>query len=452
MINIFQKTYKTNQIKEIFWPIAISMILSQLITFVDSAFISNYSTSALAGIGIANQLRMCFGPMYYGVVSGIAIYTAQSTGSKNYIQMKYAFGLGFIILLVISSIHALSVILFHNQFVSFFVEPNSIIGTAAIDYLIYIVPTAFLMPMSMIFMFQFRALKMARLTMYVSSGMALCNTILDIFLIYGVGSFPELGTKGAAIATTLSYMIFLSVYIIIAIKVRAEFISRPKYMFGFNKDFVKSVIKTIAPLIYIEFLFGFSRVLYTKMYVDLSVADYTVNLIASNISLLVNFFVIATASTAGIIMGEALGRGDTKEIDDTKSELHRFMYRHSLYILLFIVLILPILIPLYTPNDIIIDHYYIKVYIVLIITGIYMAIRVHSSTYVSILKSGGDTKAIIFADPASSYLIGLPLTFIGLYFLGFNLIILKILWLAEIVGKYVFSKNRYNKNIWIRKV
>ncbi len=438
------------KIEEIFWPIAISIFLSNMIGFIDSAIIANYSTVSLNAINIANQIKSIFGPMYFGILSGLSIYTAQAIGKNNRQMLAKTFGFGLVFITVLAVVNFITVLLFSTQIINFFVDVNTDVGQEALKFLNITLVNTIFWPISMLFMYQFRSTKMPKVPMVINTLMLATNAGLNFLLIYGIGPFPELGITGAAIATVFSVGFYIIVYLIVAFKVKAKFLDKPSVMFKVEFSFVKQIITTTMPLIIIELLFGASRIFYNKMYIALGIESYTLVTVSTNITNLVNAGVIATANTAGIIMGEALGAGS--DLEQIKKSLFSFMRRVAIFMFVVIAVVLPVLIPVYRPNDIEVDNFYILVYALMLINGIYMIIRVFSSTLISILKSGGDTKAVIFADPVSSYLIGIPLTAIGLYVFDLGIVSLKIIWITEIIGKLVISYYLYKQNKWMKKL
>lgn len=442
--------FSNHKLHNIFWPIAISIFISNLVGFIDSAMVANYSTISMNAISIAEQIRSIFGPMYFGILSGIAIYTAQAVGKKDNLMIKQTFGFGLSLILVISSIHFLSILFGSEYIISFFVDSSSSVGQQALSYMRVTLINTIFWPISMLFMYQFRSVQMPRVPLVINTLMLLTNSLLNLLLIYGVGFFPELGVTGAGLATAISVIFYVFVYIAYGIKVKAPFFGKFKTIFSFDRQFAITIFKSTYPLIIIELLFGLSRVVYSKLYLMTGIENYTLVTVATNITNLVNAGIIACASTAGILIGEALGRGD--DVKPLLRELFKFMRFIACFLFLMIAIILPLLIPFYAPNDIQIDNFTLIVYILMLINGVYMVIRIFSSTFISILKSGGDTKVVILADPLSSFILGIPLTFIGIYFWDLPIIPLKILWLSEIVGKLLISYSLFKQGKWEKKL
>lgn len=449
-MKLFGSDTDSSVIETIFWPIAISIFLSNMLGFLDSSMVANYSTISLNAINIANQIKSIFGPMYFGILSGIAIFTAQAIGKTDKELVTKTFGFGLFLILFLSIINFVTVLLFSRQIIGFFVDTTTAVGEEALLFLRITIINSIFWPISMLFMYQFRSIKKPKVPMFINTAMLVTNLIFNTLLIYGVGPFPELGIAGAGIGTVLSVFIYIIVYLVVAIRINAEFISHPKYMFSFSKDYAVQIIKTTMPLVLIELLFGFSRVLYSKLYIDLGIESYTLITVSTNITNLVNAGVIATASTAGIVVGEALGEG--RDLTPLMKSLFKFMRKIAIIMFLIITIILPVLIIVYKPNDIVIDNFFISVYILMIINAIYMVVRVFSSTYISILKSGGNTKVVILADPVVSYLTALPLSAIALYMFDVGVFDIKLIWLTEIFGKLIISRYIYKQNKWAKRL
>jgi Na+-driven multidrug efflux pump len=71
---------------------------------------------------------------------------------------------------------------------------------------------------------------------------------------------------------------------------------------------------------------------------------------------------------------------------------------------------------------------------------------------VAILRSGGDTKAALFLDVSSVWLIGIPMAVLGGLVLHLPIYIVYAMITIEEVYKLVFGYMRYRKKKWLKNI
>ncbi len=439
------------KIKKLFWPIALTMLLTNTLAFVDTIMISNYNIIGVSAITTATQIQFIFGPIYFAILMGVNVYTVQYYARKDYSLLKKLSGIALTLLICLVSINFIIILLFEPYLINFFVDKNSEIGKLAFDYMYFFKFSLLLMPIDMFFSYQYRAIKKPKIPLVIGTTQSLLNIIFNFFLIYGIGIFPELGISGAAISTLFSRTIVICIHILVAKKINAPFIGKLKDMFSYNKELFKEVFFNTLPLMVVELGFGLSNVIYLKIYSMTSIIEFTAYNIVKSISFLINAFVIATANVSGIIAGSTIAvleESNKEELKEQMKDLFKFMGLNSIIILFISFLILPLLIPIFT-KDI---EYYSYMRKLLMINGIWMAIRVFSSSIIAILKSGNDNKFVMLVDAGSAYLFGIPITLIVYFIFTPSIIVLRSMIILEVICKFSLGMYRYNKKKWVRKV
>ncbi len=439
------------KIKKLFWPIALTMLLTNTLSFVDTIMISNYNIIGVSAITTATQIQFIFGPIYFAILMGVNVYTVQYYTRKDYSLLKKLSGIGLTLLFGLVSINFIVILFFEPYLINFFVEENSSIAILAANYMYFFKFSLLLMPIDMFFSYQYRAIKKPKIPLVIGTMQSFINIIFNFFLIYGIGIFPELGITGAAISTLLSRSIVVCIHIIVAKKINAPFIGKFNELFSYNKELFKEVFFNALPLMIVELGFGLSNVIYLKIYAMTSIVEFTAYNIVKSISFLINAFVIATANVSGIIAGSTIAvlkDGQEDKLKDQMKDLFKFMGLNSIIILIISFIFLPLLIPIFT-KDI---EYYAYMKKLLMINGIWMAIRVFSSSIIAILKSGNDNHFVMLVDAGSSYLFGIPITLIVYFIFTPSIVVLRSMIILEVICKLTLGIYRYNKKKWVRKV
>ncbi len=437
-------TNRLREISDLFWPIALSMLLTSILGFLDSAMMSHYDVLGVSAINFASQIQTIFGPMYFGIITGINIFTVQYYQQKENEKLGVLLKIAMLVLMPFALVNFICIWLFPEHIIDFFIDAQSHTGQMALIYMKITSFNVFFMPINMLFVYQFRAIKYPKIPLIISALQSVTNIILNYLLIFGVGIFPEMGITGAAIATVFTRIGFTFVYVIIALKIKAPFIVSLKNGSKVTKELFLNVFNVTKPLILVEFGFGAARVVYTKLYAYAPIMEYNAMQISNLISFMLNAFVIATASACSIVIGSELAkRDDERDIENAIKNVWSFMAIAAVAIIGFSAVILPIAIPFFET-----EGQNMLIFKLLIANAIYMAVRVFSSGIIAILKSGGDTKRIILIDAGMSYLVGIPITYLVLVMHGNNILALKIALISEVIAKLTMGILRMRKNYW----
>lgn len=441
---------KFPEIRKLFWPIAMAMFLTSILSFIDSAMVSNYDQYAISAVSVSTQIQFIFGPVYFAIMTGVNIYSIQYFARGELKILKSFAGIAITMLLPVVLLNFLVILFFDQQIVNFFVAPNSPINIEAMQYLRWFKYSLLLLPIDMFFMYQYRAIRRPKIPLYTGVSQALLNIIFNYFLIYGNGGFEAHGVAGAAMGTLLARIIIVFVNIIIAKKLEVPFIGSVSEMFNFKFTLLKEVFISTAPLIFVELFFGVGNVIYGKFYAMTSIVGFTSYNISKSISFTINAFVMATVNVVGILIGSAIsdGQPDPDELKTTTNSLFTFMFMSSILVILLSVFVLPLFISMFGADE----KYYSLIYKLILINGVWMALRVFASSFISILKSGNDNKFVILVDAGSTFIIGIPLTIFIYYTYTPGILVLRSIIIIEVLTKIALGYYRYKKRRWIVKL
>lgn len=205
-------------------PMVLEMIMESIFAVVDIFFVSKLGADAIATVGITESLITIVYALGIGLSTGVSAMVSRRIGEKKYKEAARSAYQSIVTGLVISVIIAVPGIIFAKDILMLMgaepviVEDMSgytaiMLGGNASIILLFIINGVF------------RSAGNPVLSMYVLWFANGINIILDPMLIFGIGPFPELGVKGAAIATTIgrSSAVLLQVYLLIKGKGRIKF-------------------------------------------------------------------------------------------------------------------------------------------------------------------------------------------------------------------------------------
>ncbi len=193
-------------------PLMASMVVQALYNIVDSIFVSMVHNDALTALSLAFPLQTLMISVAGGTGVGISAILSRALGAKDEKRVNQAATNGVFI-------EGISCIVF-MLIGLFVVKPFYLIQTnieSIVDYGTDYLTIVCVCSIGLFMQFTFeRILQSTGKTFYtmITQGIgAIINLIFDPLLIFGVGFFPELGVKGAAIATVMGQIVAASLAI-----------------------------------------------------------------------------------------------------------------------------------------------------------------------------------------------------------------------------------------------
>ena len=182
-------------------PMVLEMIMESIFAVVDIFFVSKLGADAVATVGITESCMTLVYAIGMGLSTATTALVARRIGEKNSgkagIAAFQAIISGFMVSVVISVfgiIYAKEFLLLMGASEKMaedgYMFPAIMFGGNAVIMLLFIINAIF------------RSSGDAAVSMRVLILANLINITLDPLLIFGIGPFPELGLKGAAVATT----------------------------------------------------------------------------------------------------------------------------------------------------------------------------------------------------------------------------------------------------------
>lgn len=274
-------------------PMILSMIIGALYNIVDSIFVSNYSEDALTAVSLAFPIQNIIVSLGTGVGVGVNALLSRLLGEKKQNQVNKTAANG----LILSVLVYLLLLLFGIFGVKWFYKiqtSNGAISEMGCAYLSVICIFSFGQIIQLVLEKLLQATGRTAYTMVTQILGAVINIILDPILIFGYFGFPQMGTKGAAVATVVGQIAAMLLGIVFNLKCNKDIRFSFKYarLEGF---YVKSICKVGIPagitlLISSVMSFGINKILlgfsttaiavfgaYFKLYTFVSMAAFGLN-------------------------------------------------------------------------------------------------------------------------------------------------------------------------------
>ena len=191
-------------------PIMIQNGITNFVSLLDNIMIGRIGTEQMSGAAIVNQLIFVYNLCIFGGVSGAGIFTAQYFGQKDHegVRQTLRYKLWMAVILT-----ALTIVLFltaGDSLISMYLKGDGgakeIQDTLAYGRQYLLIMLLGLPPFMMVQVYASTLRECGETVLPMKAGIVavLINLAFNYLLIYGKFGFPEMGVRGAAVATVLS--------------------------------------------------------------------------------------------------------------------------------------------------------------------------------------------------------------------------------------------------------
>ena len=183
-------------------PAMISMIINALYNIVDSIFVAKYSQDALAAVSLVYPIQMLVVAIGVGTGVGVNSLIARRLGEKRQEEADSAAEHGVALAVVGGIVFLVLGLTLSGAFIHVFGAAESV-ASQSIEYSHIAVAFSIFVLISM--MCEKIQQSTGNMIIPMCQGLAgaTINIILDPLMIFGIGPFPEMGIRGAALATII---------------------------------------------------------------------------------------------------------------------------------------------------------------------------------------------------------------------------------------------------------
>lgn len=288
------------------WPIFIETALFMLLGFVDVFVLSRYNDLAASAVNTANQ-AVSIVTIVFTVISGAsAILISQYLGADKRQNASKIAALSLFFNFVCGVIISILIVLFNKNILRFIGAKGNLLDFAC-DYLSIVGGFIFLQAVLAAMSVIVRNHGLVKISMYVTVGMNVLNTALDIALV------PKFGVVGVAVATTFSRVLGTVVLAVVLFK-KVESIKIFKYLRPFPKSDTVDILKVGVPSALESFLYNVSQLVITSMVLHhLTENELIAKTYVQNITMFFYIFAVSIGQASQIITGHLVGAQKTKE-------------------------------------------------------------------------------------------------------------------------------------------
>lgn len=429
-------------------PIMLQNLLSSSLSFIDTLMIGQLGSNQIAAVGIANQIFFLVNLFIFGIASGASIFFSQYYGARRHNDLQKVTALAFTISIIASLIFAL-VSFFAPQYIVYIFTDTPDVVSVSSDYQRLVAISYIFFAISFIHSIAFRSVGKAVIPLTATFVSLTLNAIGNYLLIFGIGPFPTLGARGAAIATTISRFIEMLIILTYTYSKKEPFRIKSINAFKWDISFIKMYIITCSPVLLNEVFWSLGMTAYKVGYSRLGVDTLACINVSESIANFFFVFAMGLGNATTIVLGQIIGNGDLNRAKrGAKTTL-----KIALLVGTFMGLSMAFFASTFTSWFKVSDEIRKMATYCLYVKAVLQPLcNINMVLFVGILRSGGDTRYSLIAETSCVWIIGVSMSFIGSAFLALPIYIVVAMVSLEEVAKILVVYPRYKSEKWVKSL
>lgn len=426
--------------------IALQNLISFAVNLADNIMIGDYSQTALSGVAMVSQVQFMLQMIILGIGSGITVLGAQYWGKNQTEPIRRVTSAGMTLALGAGTLLTLLTCLFPSQTLSILTNEPAVIGEG-VKYMQILCWSFVLYAVTNTLLYALRSVETVRIGFVVTLTALVVNVFLNYCLIEGRLGFPEMGVRGAALATLISRVVEFLIVVIYACVVDKKIRWKPGDLFRLDRKLFGDYIRVGLPVILSETMWGLAMSAQTAILGRLGDNTIAANSIATTIFQVVSVITYASATTSGVLIGKTVGEGDIPRVK---------AYTKTLQILYLLIGVTTGAV-LWLCKDAVLGLYgsinpdtrALAVQFIGILSLTVIGTSYQVACLTGIVTGGGDTKFVLINDLIHQWLIVIPASFLSAFVFGAPLWVTFLCLKADQILKCFVALVKVNRYRWI---
>ena len=426
-------------------PVAFQQFISAGVNMVDVLMVGQLGETSIAALGLANQVFFLLIVFLFGITSGMAIFAAQYWGKRDIENIRNVLGISVTIASAVGVLFSLAATLFPETVLGFYTKDQEVIALGSsylrivgLSYVFTAIVTSYFAVL--------RSITLVKMTVFISVVALILKSLLGYALIFGVWIFPELGVRGAGIATAFAWGLQFLLTIFLVYYLKTPLATHPRQFFRFDRVFLAKILKTATPAAVNEVFWSIGITIYMAVYAHISTNAVAAVQINASIEEIAFVLFIGLGNACAIMIGNKIGED---KIDLAFEYSRRFLIIIVLIAIFLGISILLLRMPIIGLYEIS-DEVATNVYKLLTIFALTLWLRsINFILFIGALRAGGDTRFAMFMEIFSIWAIGVPAALIGGFVLHLPVYGVYLLVLSEEAVKAIIIVRRYRSRKWI---
>lgn len=434
-------------------PMMIQNGITNAVGLVDHIMVGSLGTESMTAVSIVGQLLFVFTLALFGGLSGPGIYTAQFFGQGNTEGVRASARMKAFIAFLVTAVGITVLLTGENFLLNLYLHGESTVIHSELtlayakDYLHIMLFGLPALAVSQIYASTLRETGDSVKPMTAGIISVAADVIFNYLLIYGSFGFPQLGVRGAAVATVIARYLEMSVLIIWATarKKQHPFIQGlwrtmkiPREIRG------KMIVKTI-PILCNEFLWSAGLAALTQCYSTRGLTVVAGINISNVLCNLFNVVFVALGQAVGILIGQSLGAGKFQRAKKESFTLTWFTALLCVGLAAGLIALSGAFPTLYETTD----EVRTLASGFIIVSALFFPVQGILNTLYFTLRSGGKTLVTFVFDSVFTWSVTLPLALILCFLTDLPILVIYAIVQAADIVKITIGAVMIRRGIWI---
>lgn len=440
------------------FPIALQTLVTVFVGMLDNIMLSHYSQDTFSAASLANAYVLIFQIFCMGLGMGASVLVSRYYGMKKAndnvekadVSLKQTVCLMLRLMLLFATVFAIGAIAMPKLIMTSYTGKEELISLGA-TYLRWSALTFFFLGLSLVIAIVLRSVGQSKFPLYVSIGALVVNLTGNYILIFGHFGAPKMGIAGAALATFIArvFEAMLDLGYLVIVDTKIGF--RIRHMFMKTKTLISEYLRVCIPVLISDAILAFGSNAVTMVIGHLGSDFVAANSITTVTQQLSTVLIQGVCQAGAIITGQTLGKGKKEQAEEQGWLFLGMGFALGFLSALFIFFTKTPVIQSYgkeTTAEAVSIAYQLLNAISLII--IFQA--TNSIMTKGVLRGGGDTKVLMFADNIFLWAMALPLGILAGFIFELPAFWIYFFLKSDQIAKTIWCVWRLRSRKWIKKI
>ncbi|TBX13086.1 MATE family efflux transporter [Clostridium perfringens] len=429
-------------------PIAVQNLITFMVSMVDTLMVGALGEIQLSAVSIANNLFFLLTILMFGLAGGSNIMISQYWGKGNVKTIHKILAIMYRVCLLITGIFIFIALFLPKYFMGIFTTDKAVIDFGAsylrivcIGYLFYSITNCTIMML--------RSVKTVSISIIVYTASLVVNSILNWILIFGNLGAPELGIRGAAIATVCARITEFSIVLVFMFIYERKIGLKIEHLLKLDKEILKDYVGLCTPVLCNELLWAIGASMISVIVGRMGTEVVAANSINGVAHQFVTVFIFGMSNATAVIIGNTIGEGKKEKAKEYAYSIGIFSVVMGCISGLMILLIKPFVVNFYNVSY---STKLIAMEIMTVTSGIIVFQSLASNFMMGVLRGGGDAKFVLINDLIFMWLVAIPGGFFVAFVLELPVALVFLVIKCDEILKSLTSVYRVISGKWVNDV
>ncbi len=431
-------------------PSTVQFLLTSSRHLIDTIMIGQLGEESVAAVGAAGKPFFVMIVILWAASHSAGILASQYWGKKDIIGVRKSV-IQAVIFSLILALPIFFLFRFWPECVVRLAVKSHEVAELGQNYLSIVSINLFALSVTFSMYAGLRSINQAYKSMIFGAISMIINVGFNYLLIFGKCGFPELGLKGAAIATLISAFSEATLMLVFLYSTNHTLgakLEALKKAFDYS-DF-KHFAKIAYPMVINGLVWSIGVYIYFIIYGRMGPKQLAVMTLVSPLENLCIAFFAGIYTAAGVMLGHHLGRRDFEIAWKESWVFVALGFTMGIILCIFLFLVQENFFGFFKSMESSTLIMAKGVYIVFLVSILCKSIN--TVVINGVIRSGGDTRFILLLDAGCQWLVGIPLGFMGAFFWRLPLKFVFLLVICEEIVKIFICLARMYSRAWIRNL